>query len=122
MGTASFKWDKYPEGVLPLWVADMDFVSPPAVVAALRERAAHGVFGYALLPVSLVDAIRAHLVARYGWRIEPEWLVWLPSVVPGLNLACRAFAGPGEAVMLSLIHISEPTRLGMISYAVFCLK
>src|SRR5450830_1845190 len=52
MGTASFKWDKYPEGVLPLWVADMDFVSPPAVVAALRERAAHGVFGYALLPDS----------------------------------------------------------------------
>src|SRR5665647_1995245 len=77
----------------------MDFVSPPAVVAALRERAAHGVFGYALVPDSLIDAIRAHLVACYGWRIEPDWLVWLPSVVPGLNLACRAFAGPGEAVM-----------------------
>ena len=98
-GTASFKWDKYAAGILPLWVADMDFVSPPAVVAALRERAAHGVFGYALVPDSLIDAIRAHLVARYGWRIEPDWLVWLPSVVPGLNLACRAFAGPGEAVM-----------------------
>jgi cystathionine beta-lyase len=98
-GTASFKWDKYAEGVLPLWVADMDFVSPPAVVAALRERAAHGVFGYALVPDSLIDAVSAHLLARYGWRIEPEWLVWLPSVVPGLNLACRAFAGPGEAVM-----------------------
>ncbi len=98
-GSASFKWDKYPDGVLPLWVADMDFASPPAVVAALRARAAHGVFGYALVPDSLVDAIRAHLVARYGWLIEPEWLVWLPSVVPGLNLACRAFAGLGEAVM-----------------------
>ena len=98
-GTASFKWDKYPEDVLPLWVADMDFVSPPAVVAALRERALHGVFGYALVPDSLSDAICAHLAVRYGWRIEPEWLVWLPSVVPGLNLACRGFAGPGEAVM-----------------------
>ena len=98
-GTASFKWDKYPEDVLPLWVADMDFVSPPAVVAALRERAVHGVFGYALVPDSLSDAIRAHLAAFYGWRIEPEWLVWLPSVVPGLNLACLAFAGPGESVM-----------------------
>jgi len=98
-GTASFKWDKYPEGVLPLWVADMDFVSPPAVVAALRERAAHGVFGYALVPDELVAAVRAHLAVRYGWRIEPDWLVWLPSVVPGLNLACRAFAGPGEAVL-----------------------
>jgi cystathionine beta-lyase len=98
-GTASFKWDKYPDGVLPLWVADMDFISPPAVVVALRERAVHGVFGYALVPDSLIDAVRAHLLARYAWRIEPEWLVWLPSVVPGLNLACRAFAGPSEAVM-----------------------
>jgi cystathionine beta-lyase len=98
-GTASFKWDNYPEGVLPLWVADMDFVSPPAVVAALRERAAHGVFGYALAPDSLIEAIGAHLMARCGWRIEPDWLVWLPSVVPGLNLACGAFAEPGEAVM-----------------------
>jgi cystathionine beta-lyase len=98
-GTASFKWDTYPEGVLPLWVADMDFVSPPAVVAALRERAAHGVFGYALAPDSLIEAIGAHLMARCGWRIEPDWLVWLPSVVPGLNLACGAFAEPGEAVM-----------------------
>jgi cystathionine beta-lyase len=98
-GTASFKWDRYPEGVLPLWVADMDFVSPPTVVAALRERAAHGVFGYALVPDSLIDAVSAHLLARYAWRIEPEWLLWLPSVVPGLNLACRAFAGPGEGVM-----------------------
>jgi cysteine-S-conjugate beta-lyase len=98
-GTASLKWDKYPEGVLPLWVADMDFASPPAVVAALHERAAHGVFGYSLVPDSLVAAIRAHLAARYDWRIEPEWLVWLPSVVPGLNLACRAFAAEGEAVM-----------------------
>ncbi len=98
-GTASYKWDQYPQGVLPLWVADMDFASPPAVVEALRARAGHGVYGYSLVPDSLVDAIRAHLARRYGWHIEREWLVWLPSVVPGLNLACRAFAGPGESVM-----------------------
>ena len=98
-GTASFKWDTYPEGVLPLWVADMDFASPPAVVQALRARSEHGVFGYSLVPDSLVEAIRAHLATRYDWQIEPDWLVWLPSVVPGLNLACEAFAAPGEAVM-----------------------
>jgi cystathionine beta-lyase len=98
-GTASLKWDVYPEGVLPLWVADMDFASPPAVVEALRARGAHGVFGYSLAPDSLVGAIRAHLATHYGWSIEPEWLVWLPSVVPGLNLACRAFAAAGEDVM-----------------------
>ncbi len=98
-GTASFKWDRYPAGVLPLWVADMDFAAPPAVVAALRARAEHGVFGYSLVPPSLVEAIAGHLASRYGWRIEGEWLCWLPSVVPGLNAACAAYAGPGEAVM-----------------------
>ena len=98
-GTASYKWDKYGDGVLPLWVADMDFASPPAVVAALRSRAEHGVYGYASVPDSLIDALRAHLAERYGWRVEPEWIVWLPSVVPGLNLACSAFSFPGEGVM-----------------------
>ena len=98
-GTASLKWDRYAGDVLPLWVADMDFASPPPVIEALEDRAAHGVFGYSLVPDSLVQAIATHLECRYGWRIEPEWLVWLPSVVPGLNLACSAFAAPGEAVL-----------------------
>jgi cystathionine beta-lyase len=98
-GTASYKWDKYPAGVLPLWVADMDFASPPAVVAALRERTDHGVFGYSLVPESLTAAVVAHLARRYTWKIRADWLVWLPSVVPGLNLTCAAFAAPGESVM-----------------------
>jgi cysteine-S-conjugate beta-lyase len=98
-GTASFKWEMYPEGVLPLWVADMDFVSPRAVIDAVQARAEHGVFGYSRVPDSLVQAVRAHLAAAYGWSIEPSWLVWLPSVVPGLNLACRAYAGRGETIM-----------------------
>ncbi len=98
-GTASFKWDLYGDGVLPLWVADMDFASPPPVVEALEARAAHGVLGYTLVPDSLVEAIVAHLERRYGWRIDGEWIVWLPSVVPGLGLACDAFAAAGEAVL-----------------------
>ena len=98
-GTASFKWDSYPGDVLPLWVADMDFDSPPQVSEALEARTRHGVFGYSLVPESLEQAIADHLEDRYGWRIEPEWLVWLPSVVPGLNLACSAFAAPGDEVL-----------------------
>ncbi len=98
-GTASYKWDKFGEGVLPLWVADMDFASPPQVVEALRARAVHPVYGYARVPGSLVAAIQAHLAGRYGWHIHESWIVWLPSVVPGLNLACAAFARPGERVM-----------------------
>jgi cystathionine beta-lyase len=98
-GTASFKWDLYDGDVLPLWVADMDLASPPPVVEALEERARHRVYGYALTTCALVEAIAAHAERRYGWRIEEDWIVWLPSVVPGLNLACEAFAGPGEAVL-----------------------
>jgi cystathionine beta-lyase len=98
--TASFKWDLYGPDALPLWVADMDFASPPPVIAALEARARHGVFGYSLVPDSMYEALGAHLTDRYGWRVERDWIVWLPSVVPGVSLACRAFAGPGEAVML----------------------
>ena len=98
-GTASFKWDLYGGDVLPLWVADMDFAAPPPVVEALEACVAHGVFGYALAPDSLTEAIAAHLEARYGWRVEPDWIAWLPGVVTGLNLACDAFAAAGEGVM-----------------------
>jgi cystathionine beta-lyase len=98
-GTASFKWDMYGEHELPLWVADMDFASPPPVTEALAAAVEHGVFGYALAPDSLVEAIAEHLERRYGWSVEPEWIAWLPGIVPGLNLACEAFAGPGEGVM-----------------------
>ncbi len=98
-GTASYKWDRYGPDVLPFWVADMDLPSPPAVVAALERRAAHGVYGYANVPDSLLQALLGHLATSYGWHVPAEALVYLPGVVPALNLACRAFAGPGEAVL-----------------------
>ncbi|MBN1320447.1 MAG: PatB family C-S lyase [Thermoleophilia bacterium] len=98
-GTASFKWDKY-EGrdVIPLWVADMDFASPPSVIAALHERVAHGVFGYTGEPEELTAAVRAALLADYEWKVDPEWLVWLPGLVSGLNVLCRAVGERGDAV------------------------
>jgi len=98
-GTASYKWDRYGPDVLPFWVADMDLPSPPAVVAALKARAAHGVYGYTHLPDSLVAALLAHLRDGYGWTVAPEALVFLPGVVPALNLACRAYAAPRETVL-----------------------
>lgn len=101
-GTASVKWDRYPCGrVLPLWVADTDFLSPPAVLAALRERVAHGVFGYTSPPPELVETVCAHLERTYRWRVDADWLVWLPGLVTGLSVACRAYAGPGESVLTS---------------------
>ena len=99
-GTDSQKWQKYADrDVLPLWVADMDFPAPPAVIAALHRRIDHGVFGYARPVKSTVDAFVDALAARYGWHIEPSWLVWLPGLVVGLNVAVQAFAQPGEQVL-----------------------
>ena len=98
-GTASFKWDHHPAGVIPLWVADMDFVSPPAVVDAVRARAEHGVYGYSAIPEPLVESIIEYTDERYGWRMEADWLVWLPSLVTGIDLACGVAAEPGGAVM-----------------------
>jgi cystathionine beta-lyase len=97
--TASLKWDRFPADVLPFWVADMDLPSPPPVAQALLRRAAHGIYGYTHVPDPLIEAIRDHIRRRHGWRIEAEWFVWLPGLVPALSLVCRAFAAPGEAVM-----------------------
>lgn len=96
----SLKWHKYGDrDVLPLWVADTDFRSPPCVIEAIKNRADHGVFGYGATPSGLIDITVARLAQRYQWHIEPEWIVLLPGVVSGLNLAVRAFTAPGEATL-----------------------
>ena len=90
----SIKWSKYAgRDILPLWVADMDFAAPPAVLAALHRRIEHGVLGYGAPTPSLVESTLSYLDANYGWKVEPEWLVWLSGVVTGLNLACRVVDG-----------------------------
>jgi len=107
-GTDSQKWQKYAgRDVLPMWVADMDFKSPPAVIAAIQERVAEGVYGYARPKKSSNDAVVAALEQRYGWKIDPSWLVWLPGLVVGLNVAAQAFAAVGEEV-LTLAPVYPP--------------
>lgn len=99
-GTASVKWAHAEDcDVIPMWVADMDFQSPPAVVAALRARVAHGVFGYTLPPRRAVDAVLAFHEREHGWKVDPSWLVWLPGLVPALNMVCRMQAnGPASPI------------------------
>jgi cystathionine beta-lyase len=107
-GTDSQKWQKYAgRDILPLWVADMDFKSSPAIISALQERVAQGVFGYARPVKSTVDAFVNAMEQRYGWRIDPSWLVWLPGLVVGLNIVAQAFAQPGEEV-ITLTPIYPP--------------
>ena len=90
----SLKWNKYAgRDVLPLWVADMDFAAPPAVVAALEQRVAQGCFGYSEPWPALVDAVLGHLQREYDWTVDAASLVWLPGLVTGLNVACRAVDG-----------------------------
>lgn len=99
-GTGSMKWEKFRDrDVLPMWVADMDFRSPPAVTKALEARARHGMFGYTIPPDDVVDSVLVYLQAFHGWEVEAEELVFLPGLVPALNLCCRAYAQPGEGVI-----------------------
>jgi cystathionine beta-lyase len=99
-GSDSEKWHHYGEGVLPLWVADMDFVSPEPVIRAMRERVEHGVFGYGSEPIQLREVLVERLWRLYAWRVEPDDIIFLPGVIAGFNLACRAVASPGDGVLV----------------------
>lgn len=95
----SIKWGKYAgRDVLPMWVADMDFAAPPAVLDALHERIQHCVFGYGDAPQTLVQAVVESLQQDFAWDVEPSWIVWLPGLVTGLNVACRAVGEEGDSV------------------------
>jgi len=101
-GTASMKWERYRgRDVLPFWVADMDFALAAPIHAALVKRLEHPVFGYTLAPDGLAPAVQAHLLREFGWTIDPDWLVWLPGVVPGLAASCRAFCDDGDEVLVN---------------------
>lgn len=95
----SVKWNRYAgRDVIPLWVADMDFAAAPAVIDALHRRVDQGVFGYSQPWPSLTASVVEHLEREYAWRIEPDWLVWLPGLVTGLHVACRATGADNDAV------------------------
>jgi cysteine-S-conjugate beta-lyase len=105
--TESAKWRNYPEDVLPLWVADMDFVSPEPVVRALRAAVDHGVFGYPRglhgegpeLP-EYADVIVERLRARYAWHVEPQDILYLPGIVVGLNVMSNMFRTQGGSLVV----------------------
>lgn len=96
----SIKWHTYEPDVIPLWVADMDFVSPPPVIEAFRQRVEHGVFGYPREMPELRALIVERLQERYDWRVQPEEVLFIQGVIPGFNQACHAFAGPQQAILV----------------------
>jgi len=99
-GTDSTKWSSFDEDILPMWIADMDFLCPPAILEALRSRVEHGVFGYTVEPKDLRPRLAEYLERHYAWRVAPEAFVFLPSVVVGFNLACQAVTRPGDGVLV----------------------
>ncbi len=99
-GTESFKWHHFGPDVLPMWVADMDFVSPAPVIQALQDRVAHGIFGYPDDPPGLRETIVERLARLYQWRVTPEDLVFIPGVVTGFNMAAHAFVSHGEGLLI----------------------
>jgi cystathionine beta-lyase len=106
--TGSLKWDRYKcTNIIPMWVADMDFQAPPVILEALCKHVEHGVFGYAVPKDELVEVVVNRLKAKYHWEIKPSWIVWLPGIVPALNVVCRTIGSNGDEV-LTFIPVYPP--------------
>ncbi|MGC6424449.1 MAG: MalY/PatB family protein [Lentimonas sp.] len=99
-GYGSLKWEKYKgRDILPLWVADMDFVSAPEIIAGLQSRLDHPIFGYTVPFEAPIEAVIHYLERSHGYGARASWLNFLPGLVPAINLCCHAFTEPGDSVM-----------------------
>lgn len=103
--TKSLKWDGMKavfgkDDLLPMWVADMDFAPPAAVLGALEKRVKHGVFGYTIATDSTREAMIDWLKNRHGWDVSPEWILFSPGVIPSIRMAIQTFTEPGDKVLL----------------------
>lgn len=100
-GTGSVKWDESPSAdVIPMWVADMDFKAAPAILEAIRRRAEHGVFGYALVEDDYYEAIISWFQRRHQWTIRREEILYTTGVIPAMSCAIKALTMPGEKVLI----------------------
>lgn len=103
--TASLKWDWMRniygrEDLLPMWVADTDFLSPPEIIEALQKRTEHGVFGYGIPPKTMFSAVTNWVEKRYGWKIKESWLIESPGVVTALAFAIQGLTEEGDKVLI----------------------
>lgn len=100
-GTNSYKWDiDSGKDIIPMWVADMDFPTAPAITKALQKRVEHGIFGYTLVPDGYYQAVISWFDRRHGWRIGRDWIIYTPGVVPALSAVIKALTRPGDKVMV----------------------
>ncbi len=100
-GTNSVKWDSMESAdILPMWVADMDFLTAPAIVEALQRRMAHGIFGYTRVPDAYYEAVANWFARRHQWQIQREWMIYTSGVVPALSAIIKALTVPGDKVLI----------------------
>jgi cystathionine beta-lyase len=100
-GTNSYKWDIISEdNVIPMWVADMDFATAPAIIEALQERVSHGIFGYTLVPDSYYQSITNWFRTRHNWNIQKDWIIYTSGVIPAISCSIKALTTPGEKVLV----------------------
>lgn len=115
--TDSFKWDFFgdKENVIPMPIADMDFRCPEPVIDAMRLATEHGIYGYSICPPELIDLVIKQTFEKYNWKIEKEWLIWLPGLVPGITTSCKAIGEIGDGI-ITTIPVYHPFHLS-ISWA-----
>ncbi len=101
-GSDSNKWARFPADVIPMPVADMDFLSAPPIHQALQARVEHGFYGYANVTTEIQQVFAARLERRYGWTVPPEAILTIPGVIPGFNMALRAVSNPGDSMVIQL--------------------
>ena len=99
--TNAEKWDSVADGdVLPMWVADMDFRTAPAIINALQRRVSHGIFGYTRVPDEYYQAVSGWFSRRHGWTPEREWFICTTGVVPAISAIIKALTVPGDKVII----------------------
>jgi cysteine-S-conjugate beta-lyase len=96
----SIKWKQYPEDVLPMWVADMDFLTPAPIRNAIHAMLDRGVLGYEFLQPRTKEVVARRMERLYGWQVDPEWVVATTGIVSGFNIAARAICKPGDGVLI----------------------
>ena len=96
--------------LLPLWVADMDFATPPFIIDALRERLSHPIFGYTVEPPDFWPSVIDWLKDRHDWNVKREWLTFIPGIVKGIGLAINRFLRPGDKIIIQP-PVYHPFRL-----------
>lgn len=114
-GSGAIKYDALQErygmsDLIPLWVADMDFATPPFIVEALRKRMEHPIFGYSEIPSDYLPTIAQWVESHHGWKVDIDWITYIPGIVKGIGMAINVFVKEGEKVIIQP-PVYHPFRL-----------